>query len=106
MRVGSTTVTKPLWVADIQDPCILDTDFLEPLGCVVNLKDNILEIGDEEVPLQRIKSQPSDQPCYRAVLEQTVNLSPQSESLVSVRIEGLPSATNSPVKMACEVLLA
>lgn len=95
VRVGSTTVTKPLWVADIQDPCILGTDFLEPLGCVVNLKDNILAIGDEEVPLQRIKSQPSDLPCYCAVLEQTVNLPPQSESLVSVRIEGLPSATNT-----------
>ena len=60
----------------------------------MNLNDDILEIGDEEVPLQRIKSQPSDLPCYHAVLEETVNLPPQSESLVPVRIEGLPSATN------------
>ena len=80
-----------MWVADIQDPCILGTDFLEPLGCVVNLKDSILSIGDEEVPLRRVKSQASNPPCYRAVLDETVNLPPHSESLVPVKIEGLQS---------------
>ena len=57
VKIGST---EPMWVADIQDPCILGTDFLEPHGCVVNLKDSILSIGDEEVPLRRVKSQASN----------------------------------------------
>ena len=30
----STEVSQPLWVADIQDPCILGSDFLEPLRCL------------------------------------------------------------------------
>ena len=91
VRIGSTDVSQPMWVADIQDPCILGTDFLEILGCVVNLKGSILSIGDEEVPLQRIKSQLSSLPCYRVVLDQTVSLPPHSESFVPVRIEGLQS---------------
>jgi predicted aspartyl protease len=91
VRIGSTKVSRPIWVADIQDPCILGTDLLEPLGCVVNLKDSILLIGDEEVPLQRIDSRHSSPPCYRAVLDETVNLPPHSESLVPVKIEGLQS---------------
>ena len=69
---------------------ILGTAFLEPLGCVVILKD-MLSIGGEEVSLQRIKSQLSSLPCYGAVLNQTVSLHPYSESLVPVRIEGLQS---------------
>ena len=91
VKIGSTEVSQPMWVADIQDPCILGTDFLEPHGCVVNLKDSILSIGDEEVPLRRVKSQASNPPCYRAVLDETVNLPPHSESLVPVKMEGLQS---------------
>jgi len=91
IRIGSMEVSQPMWVADIQDPCILGTDFLEPLGCVVNLRDCTLSLGDEEVPLQRIKPQHTSPPCYRAVLDQTVTLPPHSESLVPVRIEGLQS---------------
>ena len=57
----------------------------------MNLKDSTLSIADEEVPLQRIKSRASNPPCYRAVLDETVNLPPHSESLVPVKIEGLQS---------------
>lgn len=42
VRIGSTDTTHPMWVAEIQDPCILGTDFLGPLGCIVDLKDSIL----------------------------------------------------------------
>ena len=78
VRIGSTEVSQPMWVADIQDPCILGTDFLELLGCMVNLKDSILSIGGEEMSLQRIKSQLSSLPCYGAVLDHTVSLHPYS----------------------------
>ena len=63
-------VSQP--VADIQDPCILDTDFLEPLGCVVNLKDGVLSIGDEEVPLRSNKSLTSNPPRYCTVINETM----------------------------------
>jgi len=109
IRIGSMEVSQPMWVADIQDPCILGTDFLEPLGCVVNLRDCTLSLGDEEVPLQRIKPQHTSPPCYHAVLDQTVTLPPHSESLVPVRIEGLQSTKQkwefcSLVEMFCTVL--
>lgn len=58
------------------------------MGCVVDLKNNILSIRDEEVPLQRL-TPTTVLPCYRVLLDQTVELPPQSESLVPVRVEGL-----------------
>lgn len=71
IRVGSTELSKPVWVADIQDPCILGTDFLDSLGCVVDLKNNIVSIRDEEVPLQRL-TPTTVLPCYRVLLDQRV----------------------------------
>ena len=61
---------------------------LEPSGDGLH---SIAGTSDEKVPLQRIKSQLSSLPCYRAVLDQTVSLPPHSESLVPARIEGLQS---------------
>ncbi len=41
------------WVADIADECLLGMDFLVPQACQVDLKDGVLYIGDEEIPLAK-----------------------------------------------------
>ncbi len=72
LKIGSSTLTREMWVAAIQDECILGLDFLEPLGCLVDLKEGILQIGAEEVALQK----PTDSAvpkCYRAALETAVS---------------------------------
>ena len=60
---------------------ILGLDFLEHHGCQVDLKQGILLIAEEEVPLQqpRKDAEPS---CCRVIAQDTVNLSPRSETIV------------------------
>ena len=87
LRIGSTEILHPTWIADIQDECILGLDFLEPHECLVNLKNGTLQIGEEEIPLQKPASVGSLTSC-RAVLETTVILPPQSECVVSAKVDG------------------
>ena len=83
-----TEVMQQMWVADIHDQCILGLNFLAPRGCLVNLKDNSLRIGGEEVPLQRLNSELTSPPCCRVILDKTVDLPPYSKSLAPVKIQG------------------
>ena len=70
MKIGSTEVMQQMWVADIHDQCVLGLDFLAPRGCLVNLKDNSLWIGGEEVPLQRSNSELTSPPCRPVIFGQ------------------------------------
>ena len=36
--VGGKTVLHPVWVAAVQDPCILGLDFLRCTGCQLDLE--------------------------------------------------------------------
>ena len=56
VRIGSQEAVHPMWIADIQDECILGLDFLELHGCMVDLRDSVLHISGEEVPLQKTGS--------------------------------------------------
>ena len=38
-------------IADIKDECILGTDFLTPNRCVVDLKNSVLIVNNEQIPL-------------------------------------------------------
>jgi len=51
--IGTLVIPHQMWVADITDECILGLDFLERHGCQVDLKQGILLIAEEEVPLQQ-----------------------------------------------------
>lgn len=80
-----------MWVADIQDECILGLDFLERHGCVVDLVDSTLHCDGEEIALQKpISATPPR--TYRAVLDVTVSLPPRSECVTSARVDGAQSA--------------
>ena len=43
-----------MWVADIQDECILGLDFLEFHGCVVDLGDSVLHVSGNEFSLEKM----------------------------------------------------
>ena len=86
LRIGPLVISQELWVADIQDQCILGLDFLYPNGCQVNLRDQLLTIGEHQIPLKR-SSIVTDQVC-KAVLVRKVCLPPLAEAIVPVRVEG------------------
>ena len=54
LTVGSFQDKQDMWVAKIADECILGLDFLQQHECRVDLKDGILHIGTEQVPLQQL----------------------------------------------------
>ena len=87
IRIGSTEIVHPTWIADIQDECILGLDFLEPHECLVNLRNGTLQVGEEEIPMQKPAVVTTLTPC-RAVLETTVILPPQSECVVPAKMDG------------------
>ena len=76
-----------MWVAEIADECIIGMDFLQAHSCLVNLKEGILQIGEEEVPLHT--PQVSELSCYRCCAKSSVTLPPHSETLVPGQVEGV-----------------
>ena len=57
-----------------------------PSSCQVNLKEGVLQIGKEEVPLST--PQVLEPNCYRCCAESSMMLPPKSETLVPARVEG------------------
>ena len=90
LGIGSLVVPQELWVADIHDQCILGLDFLKSHGCQVNLKDESLTIGEEEVPLKKSSATP-EPTCYKAVLVEGVCLPPLSDTVIPVKMDGTES---------------
>ena len=44
LGIGPLVIPQELWIADIQDQCILGLDFLQSNGCQANLCDQLLTI--------------------------------------------------------------
>ena len=58
-----------MWVADITDECILGLDFLEKFDCQICLKDRVLVMGNQQIPLT---CSSSDVPqCYRIIARES-----------------------------------
>ncbi len=93
IQVGSLTSQHPMWVANLQDECILGLDFLERNRCIVDLADGTLCCNGEELPLQ--KSIGCSRPkTFRAVLDAAVTIAPFSEGMASARVEGLTNSSD------------
>ena len=73
-------------MAEIADEYIIGMDFLQSHGCLVNLKEGVLQIREEEVPLHT--PQVSEPSCYRCCVEFSVTLPPKSETLVLAWVKG------------------
>ena len=89
--LGRLKTTHTIVVADIKDECILGTDFLTPHQCVVDLKNNMLTVGREQVPL-RMPRQITVPTCCKVTLEDCVNLPPFSETVTCASIQHRPSS--------------
>ena len=92
MGIGTLVIPHQMWVADIADECILGLDFLERHGCQVDLKRGILLIAEEEVPLQQPRKDTEPSSC-RVIAQDTVNLSPRSETIVPACLVDFKSGT-------------
>ena len=86
LTVGTFQKPHAGWVANIADECILGMDFLQSHSCLVDLKEGILRIGEEEVPLHT--PQVSEPNCYRCCTKSSVTLPPRSETVIPARVEG------------------
>ena len=69
-----------MWVANITDECILGLDFLEKYGCHVCLKDRILVIGNQQIPLTC--SSPDIPRCCRVIAKESCTVEPWTEAIV------------------------
>ena len=104
VRIGSQEVVHPMWIADIQGECILGLDFLELHGCGLDLRDSVLYLNGDEIPLLKTEEGCSvaSAKTYRAVLDTTISLPPHSECVAPARVEGLQSSElrcTRPVKL-------
>ena len=89
ITIGSKTFHQKVWVADVVDECLLGLDFLVSHECQVDLKDGILYIGGEEVPLAKPGAALSEPRCFRAVTSRTVSVAPYSEAILCTQVVGL-----------------
>ena len=86
LTVGTFQTKQEMWVAKIADECILGLDFLQQHDCQVDLKEGVLHIGDEEVPLQQPRA--TEPTCYRCYSTTSVTIPPNSEMIVPAKVEG------------------
>ena len=93
VRIGSLEAVHPMWIADIEDECILGLDFLELHGCRLDLRDSVLYLNGDEIPLLKTGNcSIASAKTYRAVLDTTISLPPHSECVAPARVEGLQSS--------------
>ncbi len=83
------TAVQEFWIAEITDKCILRLDFLEKHNSTVDLKEGVLHLCGEEVPLQ-IPGQQTIPTCCRVVSAGCVTLPTHSESVIAATLAGAP----------------
>ena len=74
--VGSSELLLPVYVADVEDSCLLGLDYLTQMGACVDLGRKLLRVGGEELPLL-----PGDAPAEVLAVNR-VHLAPRSETRV------------------------
>ena len=88
VTVGSFKTSHQVWVADITDACILGLDFLRQHKSSVDLREGILYLGEEEIPLQYVPSL-GELVCQHCFASISVTVPPFSEMLIPARINPL-----------------
>ena len=89
LEMGDLQIQHDVVVADIKDEFILGTDFLTPNRCLVDLKNGVLSINDNQVPLMRLK-QMKTPTCSKVTLDSTVDLPLMSEAVACGKLLGKP----------------
>ena len=87
LQVGNFKIMHDVWIADIENECILGLDFLAPNNCVVDVRESCLRIGAEEIRLKRVAA--SKKPvCRRVVVAETWSVPPKSEAIIPGVLDG------------------
>ena len=54
LQIGNFKTSHDVWIAEIENECILGLDFLVPNDCIVDMTEACLRIGTEEIQFQRL----------------------------------------------------
>ena len=113
IQIGNFKVVHDVWIADIENECILGLDFLISNDCVVDVLESCLRIGPDEVRLKRMTAT-KEPVCRRVKVAETWLVPPKSEAIVPGVLEGDGSSEEgwgeiSPSEKPCfssDVLIA
>jgi hypothetical protein len=86
-QVGNLKVVHDVWIADIENECILGLDFLISNDCVVDVQESCLRIGPEEIRFKRMTA--TKKPvCRRVMVAETLLVPPKSEAIIPGMLDG------------------
>ena len=85
ITIGEMSSKLEVWVASIQEECILGGDFLKREGCAIDYPRQTLRIGDAEIPLLMGGE---DSKCRRVILDKAVRVPPFTEMVIPAKVEG------------------
>ena len=93
MQLGFVTLERShrILVADIKDDCILGFNFLKKHGCLVDFKEDMLTIHNQQVPLSaETKTDYTTLTCCRVILGDSVDIPPMSETVACGKVLDRP----------------
>ena len=86
-QLGNFKAVHDVWIADIENECILGLDFLILNDCIVDVQESCLRIGPEEIRFKQIAA--TEKPvCRRVTVLETWLVSPKSEAIVPGVLDG------------------
>jgi hypothetical protein len=71
IQIGCTVTEHEIWVADVENECIVGLDFLIENACIVDVPRSCLQIQSEEIPLKRTGIKSSVPSSRRVVLAES-----------------------------------
>ena len=78
--IGNLLVPHEMWVADITDECILGLDFLEKHECRLYIKEGVLVMGQQQIPLTKVVT--TELRCCRVIAQETCTVAPWTETII------------------------
>ena len=88
ITLGKVTYKCDVVVAPISDPCILGLDFITKYQLDIRLSDNMLSVGDENIPIEISEHKPMDAFCVKTVaLEQNLVIRPRMGIQFSIEVD-------------------
>ena len=84
LQLGERMSTHRVWIARIQEDCILGTDFLKKEGCVIDYPQQILRMEKVEIP---IHSNAAQGKCLRLIVDKSVKIPGFTEMVIPAKIK-------------------
>ena len=84
--LGRTVSKVNVWIASIDEQCILGSDYFKDQGCIIDYSKQMLHVKDTEVPMQMVKSEKV--PYLRIIVTNTVRISPNQGMVIPAKVDG------------------